>query len=180
MLTGKKIQLRPLKLTDIENTLKWRNDLEIIMLSQGIRFPKTRELEEDWYHSVLHDKSNNRVFFGIDLISNMESIGIVQITKIDYISGTCELGIMIGDKANRGKGYGNEAYSIIINYAFNILNLRKVNTFSIVSNSASLKMKRKISGFTQEGILKKHVFYDGIYHDVIIMALFKEDYYETK
>lgn len=38
MINGENIILRPLKIEDLEKTHQWRNDLELIKLTQGIRF----------------------------------------------------------------------------------------------------------------------------------------------
>lgn len=52
MLKGDKIILRPLKITDLDKTIQWRNDIELLKLTQGIRFPKTHEMEKAWFEKV--------------------------------------------------------------------------------------------------------------------------------
>lgn len=179
MLIGENIILRPLRIEDLEKTHRWRNDLEIIKLSQGVRFPKTKEMDMDWFQHVLNDKSNKNIFFGIDEIETKEFIGIIQLNDINYISGTAIWGFIIGDKSNQGKGYSIEAPKLLFNYAFNILNLRKIFGYPIANNIATLRMHEKIGGFQNEGNLKKHVFFDGEYHDVFILSLFKEDFFKN-
>ena len=66
MLEGKKIRLRPLKIQDLEKTKIWRNNIELIINTQGIRFPKTVEIETIWFEHVLHDTSNKNIYFGIE------------------------------------------------------------------------------------------------------------------
>lgn len=176
MLIGENLILRPLKIDDIEKTHKWRNDLEIIKLAQGIRFPKTIEMEKDWFEGALNDKSNRNVFFGIDEIKTKDFIGIIQLTNIDLISKTAIWGFIIGDKVNHGKGYSVEAPRLLFDYAFNILNLRKIYGYPIANNPATLKMHQKIGNFIEEGRLKEQVYLDGIYHDVLILSLFKRDF----
>ena len=104
MLIGEKIILRPLKIEDLEKTHEWRNNLELIKLTQGIRFPKTMEMDRDWFNQALNDKSNRNIYFGIDEIETGEFIGIIQLNGIDYISGTANWGFMIGEINNQGKG----------------------------------------------------------------------------
>jgi RimJ/RimL family protein N-acetyltransferase len=180
MLIGNKIILRPLKIEDLEKTHGWRNNLELIKLVQGIRFPKTLEMDKEWFDNALNDKSNRNIYFGIDEIETNDFIGIIQLNNIDYISGTAIWGFVIGDKIKHGKGYSVEAPNLLFNYAFNILNLRKIFGYPISYNNATLRMHQKIGKFTEEGRLKKHIFFDNEYHDVIIMSLFKEDFLSTK
>lgn len=176
MLIGKNIVLRPLKMDDLQKTFEWRNNLELIKLTQGIRFPKTIEMEKDWFNQILNDKSNKNIYFGIDEIKTGEFIGIIQLNNIDYISGTAIWGFIIGDSKNQGKGYSIEAPRLLFNYAFKVLNLRKIFGYPIEFNEATFKMHQKLGKFVEEGRLKKHVYFDGKYHDVIILSLFREDF----
>jgi RimJ/RimL family protein N-acetyltransferase len=180
MLIGKSIILRPLKRTDINKTLVWRNDIEMIRQAQLVRFPKTEDMEQNWYDLALTDISNRNIYFGIDEIESGEFVGIIQITEIDWISGTGVWGFIIGEKENRGKGYSKEAPVLLFDYAFNFLNLRKIYGYPVDFNKATLKMHEKIGNFKEEGCLKDHVFYDGKYHDVLILSIFKEDFNNSK
>lgn len=176
MLIGDKIILRPLKMEDLEKTHKWRNNIELIKLTQGIRFPKTAEMDKEWFDNALHDKSNRNIYFGIDEIETGEFVGIIQLNNIDYISGTAIWGFIIGEKNMQGKGYSVEAPNLLFRYAFNVLNLRKIFSYAIACNNATLRMHQKIGNFITEGTLKKHVYFDGEYHDVFILSLFREDF----
>ena len=175
MLAGKKIILRPLKIEDLEKTHEWRNNLELIKLTQGVRFPKTMEMDRDWFNQALNDKSNRNIYFGIDEIETGDFIGIIQLNNIDYISGTANWGFMIGETINQSKGIGTEFSTLILNYTFNNLNLRKITSYVVENNSISIRLFRKL-GFNEEGILRKHYFVEGEYRDILILSLFKDDY----
>jgi RimJ/RimL family protein N-acetyltransferase len=176
MLTGKNIILRPLKRSDMEQTKIWRNDLETIRQAQLIRFPKTEEMEMEWWDHVLSDKNNKDIYFGIDEISTGDFIGIMQLNSIDWISRTCVWGLVIGDKKKRNLGYGTEACQIILGYAFNVLNMNKVYGFPVEYNQSTLKMHQKIGKIIEEGRLKNQVYFNNKYYDVLILSAFREDY----
>lgn len=180
MLIGEKVILRPLKIEDLEKTHQWRNNLELIKLTQGIRFPKTLEMDKEWFDNALTDKSNRNIYFGIDEIDTGEFIGIVSLTNIDYISGTGIWGLIIGQSTGRGKGYSVKILNLLIDYAFNVLNLRKIFGYPVVINNATLAMHKNIKGICEEGRLKKHYFWNNEYHDVLILSLFKEDFQNKK
>ena len=146
------------------------------MQTQGIRFPKTKEMDEAWFSQVLNDTSNRSIFFGIDEIETGDFVGIIQLNSIDYVSGTAIWGFIIGDIQHRGKGYSVEAPRLLFDYAFGVLNLRKIFGYPVVYNKATLKMHEKIGMFKHEGTLKEHYFFNGIYHDVMILSLFRDDY----
>ena len=81
------------------------------------------------------------------------------------------MGIIIGETDEQGKGYGKEVMELIIDYAFNTLNLNKVIVEVVEYNKRALEVYKKL-GFIEEGRLKKHYYADGEYFDVIILAIF--------
>lgn len=176
MLIGDNIILRPLKIEDLEKTHEWRNNLKLIKHTQGIRFPKTIEMDQEWFQNVLIDTSNRNIYFGIDVLPTNEFIGIVQLNNIDYISKTATWGIVIGETSEHGKGFSVEASKLMLDYGFRILNLRKFNCYVLDYNKATHMMLKSIGGFEKEGRLRNHFFFDNEYHDVIILSLFKENF----
>ncbi len=64
-----------------------------------------------------------------------------------------ELGILIGDKKFRGKGYGTEACRALIEYAFDRLNLKTVVLAVFGCHDAGITMYRRL-GFRIQGRLK--------------------------
>lgn len=74
-----------------------------------------RSLERDaWYPT-----------YGI-FLKEGKSIGLMSLKRIDYEKGSCELSIILVDDSVKGKGYGTEAVSLLIDYAFNDLGLKTV------------------------------------------------------
>lgn len=175
MLFSKEIKLRPLKTDDIEKTLQWRNDVSLTKLTMGIRFPKTLEMEKEWYSNVLTNMSNRNIYWGIDEVENNELIGIIQLMNIDWISRTSDFGINIGNSNNRGRGFGKQAMELVLDYAFCALDLRKISLHVIEINKKAIKLYQDF-GFTLEGKLIKQVYFDNTYYNVLIMSLFKDVY----
>jgi len=170
MIDGKNICLRSLTKKDFDKTFKWHNDLELKNLTLSHPFPVTDVQEEEWYNSLLKDSSNKNVYFGIEDKSNKELVGIIFLSKINMIHQTCWLGIFLGDESTRGKGFGKEAVSLITNYAFISLNIRKVSLEVVKTNKNAITLYKKL-GFVQEGEMKKQVFIDGKYSDLILMSV---------
>ncbi len=172
------VRLRPLKIEDIEKINLWRNNIDLTLLTQGIRYPKTLEMDREWYNNVVLDKSNKSVYFGIDEIASNEFIGIAQLTNIDYISRTAIWGMVIGEEGSRGKGLGFESLNLLLYYGFSKLNLRKISAYHIDFNIGVVKMHTKIEGVFKEATLQRQIFIDNKYHDVHIYSVFRDDYKE--
>jgi RimJ/RimL family protein N-acetyltransferase len=173
MIEGKKIRLRALTKSDFDKTFKWHNDLELKNLTLSHPFPVTDLQEEAWYESILNDKSNRNIYFGIEDKSNYQMVGIIFLSKINSVHSTCWLGVFIGEDASRGKGFGKEAVKLVVNYAFNNLNLRKISLEVVTTNKSAIEVYKKI-GFKVEGELKKQVFIDGKYWNDFIMSTQKK------
>lgn len=173
MLLGKAIKLRQLQHNDESYFFKWRNDLDYIALTKSVRLPKHEGVEKEWFDTIMRDKSNKSIIFIIETIVNTTAVGFVQLNQIDWISRNCFFGVAIPEKGFQGKGIGKESMQILFDYAFNILNLKKISLEVVAFNKNSIHLYEKI-GFEREGTLKHHYFWNGDYHDVLIYSLFME------
>lgn len=172
MLKGKNISLRPLKINDWENTLRWRNNITIKEMAMMHPFPITEIVEKEWYNAILKSTSDKTIYFAV-ANKNDAPIGFITLNKINYTHKNCYLGIVIGDREEQGKGYGKEAIELITAYAFKTLNLNKITVEVVEINKHALMLYKKL-GFTEEGRLKQHYYTGGVYLDVIIMSLFRK------
>jgi UDP-4-amino-4,6-dideoxy-N-acetyl-beta-L-altrosamine N-acetyltransferase len=172
MLKSNNITLRPLKFSDWEKTIKWRNDYEIKQLAMMHPYPITEFIEKEWYEELLKNKSNKVIYFAI-ADKDDSPLGYIFLNNINPVHRNCFLGIVIGDKKQRGKGYGTEAVELLAQYAFNTLNMHKITVEVININPHAIKVYEKL-GFVNEGCMKQQFFSDGKYYDVLIMSLFKK------
>lgn len=171
-LTGEKVFVRALSLDDVSHDyLSWINDPEITRgMVTGV-FPSDLENLRNYVRSAIAD--SNTVIFAICDKTNGRHIGNIKLDRFDYISGTCELGLMIGNPDYHGKGIGKEVCSLVTNYAFERLNLRKVSLTVYGNNPAAIRLYKSI-GFVEEGCLREHVYISGAYVDKIWMSLFRK------
>lgn len=84
------------------------------------------------------------------------------------------IGIMIGNKAQRGKGLGTQAIKILANYAFKRLNLNRLTAYIYENNKGSARAFEK-AGFVEEGVRRKAKFCNGSYCGEKIFGLLRED-----
>lgn len=172
MLKGEKVELRPLRMDDWHKTIEWRNDITIKKLAMMHPFPITEINEIEWYEELLKSKSDKTIYFAI--ADKQESLlGFIFLNNINYTNKNCYLGIVIGKKDAQGKGYGFEAMTLIIDYAFNILNLNKITIEVVEYNQNAIHLYKKL-GFIEEGNLKQQLFVNGSYKNVYLMSLFRK------
>lgn len=176
MLNGNKVLLRPIEEKDIEKFYFWRNDIKIKELALMHPFPVTSENEKDWYQKIASAQNNDLIFFSVVDKINNQLIGYAKLFNINFLTGVCYFGIIIGEESIRGKGYGKDTTELIINYAFKTLNLRKIILEVADYNEKAIKLYEKL-GFELEGKLKKNVYADGKFYDLLIMSLFCDDHF---
>jgi [ribosomal protein S5]-alanine N-acetyltransferase len=113
--------------------------------------------------------------FLIILKSSGQTIGRCGFHNWYSIHRKAEIGYVIYDEENRRKGYMNEAIKCILDYGFNIMNLNRIEAYTSPENKASLHIIEKY-GFTREGYLRQHFFWEGEVLDTLLFALLKEEY----
>lgn len=172
-LEGEKIFLRALTQSDAnEEYLSWLNDEETTRgLASGV-FPSSIEALKKFVESISSRK--DVVMFAICDVQNGQHIGNIKLDNFDWVSRTCELGILIGNKNYWGKGIGYEVCLLTLKYAFQDLNIRKVVLAVYENNPAAVKLYEKL-GFQHEGRLRQQVFEGGKYYDKLYMGIFAEE-----
>ncbi|GAF71064.1 unnamed protein product, partial [marine sediment metagenome] len=120
MLKGKLVNLRAVEKKDLEEIMKWINDIEVSKYLSSFLFPVSRMEEEKYLEKMMskNDKQKNLV------IETKEGnyIGQITLDNIDWKNRNAELGIVIGNKEYWGKGYGTDAIKILLDHAFNQMN----------------------------------------------------------
>lgn len=172
-LVGQQVALRAASPDDAtEEYLGWLNDEETTKgLVTGL-FPSTMEELKSYLSTAVASK--DAIMFAICDIKTGKHIGNIKLDQFDWIARTCELGILIGDPNYRGKGIGKEVCRLVLKYAFEKLNIRKVFLAVFANNPGAKALYEKI-GFVQEGCLRQHVWRDGEFVDLYQMGIFSEE-----
>ena len=102
-------------------------------------------------------------------------IGNIYLTGIDYVSRKATSHILIGNHDYWNDGYGTEAMRLLLDYAFNHRNLRRIEAIVLEDNIGSCKMHEKL-GYKREGLLRESVYKDGCYKNQVYYALLKSEY----
>jgi RimJ/RimL family protein N-acetyltransferase len=170
---GRQTILRLLrKSTDLEACLRWINDPEVTPFLKSF-LPVTEKSEEEWFDSI--GKSQTNIVLGIETLSDHVFIGIMSLNRINFKDGVATTGAVIGEKEYWGKGYGKDAKMTLLDYAFNVLNLRKICSSAKAFNERSLRYNLRC-GYHKEGCRPAQFFFNGQYWDEIFLAVFRDDW----
>lgn len=163
------LKLRPLEREDLKFVHDLDNDASIMRYWFEEPYEAYVELV-DLYDKHIHDQMERR--FIID--KNSENLGLVELIEIDYIHRRAEFQIII-DPVNQGKGFGEMATRMAMDYAFQVLNLYKLYLVVDNENNRARHIYEKM-GFEVEGILKHEFFINGSYRNATRMCIFQPQY----
>lgn len=179
-LENERLILREWKNTDIDDLVEGLNDLNVSQWLACVPYPYTKKHAEKWIRFCMKDTGKrtkrNSYHFAIELKSEKKVIGGVSLEAIDRIRETAGGGIWISAQY-QGKGYGSEAFGARIRFAFEKLNLRRLENGYLEGNPSSFRMQRKF-GYKVEGMRREsfRCMADGKIKDEYITGLLKEDW----
>ena len=116
-LESERLKLMPLGLEHLSiDYVKWMNDPEIIAYLETGGDYTIEKLKE----FLTQIEKYPILFWAIHLKSTNKHIGNIKIDPVNLKHKYGEYGIMMGDKAEWGKGFAKEASQLVISYCFAI------------------------------------------------------------
>ena len=169
------IYLSPVSLSLIGESgySNWINNQNSDLYTQHAIFPHSREQLVSFVNSKL--KNKNSIWLAIILKENNQHIGNIDISDIDWINRTGTYNILIGESGYHGKRIGYHASHLIINHAFNRLNLNRIQLGVQEDNLRAIKLYKAI-GFEVEGIARLSILTNGRYINALRMGLLHSEY----
>ncbi|MBK6397171.1 MAG: GNAT family N-acetyltransferase [Bacteroidetes bacterium] len=180
-LVGELIHLRALEPTDLNQLYKWENDSSIWSVS-GTLVPFSKFVLEEFVTQVHQDIYTNKqlrlmidlkYFDEADEDETTRSIGCVDLFDFDPKNKRAGIGILIADKADRGRGYATEALHLIMDYGFEVLDLHQIYSNIRVENESSVSLFKR-AGFEVTGLKQDWIYEQGKFYDEYTLQLIKK------
>jgi diamine N-acetyltransferase len=138
------IILRALEPSDIDLLYSWENDREIWKVSNTI-VPYSKYILKEYLeksHLDIYQTKQLRLMIDLkyDKGTRLKSIGTIDLFDFDPYHNRAGVGILIGDKSERKKGYASMTLKSLINYAFNTLQLHQIYCNILTDNKDSLNL----------------------------------------
>lgn len=114
-------------------------------------------------------------YFAIRCLEDDRLVGFTALDADGYPNGDAFVGIGIGERAFWGKGYGTDAMMVVLRYAFQELNLRRVSLTTFEYNPRAIRSYEKV-GFIHEGRARKFLLREGRRWDLIFMGILREEW----
>lgn len=100
-------------------------------------------------------------------------IGCLDLHQIDWVNGNARIGYWL-DKEHTGHGIMTRAVHLLVEYAFEALDLHRIEIHVATENHASRHIPERL-GFMLEGVLRQVQRLRGRYYDHALYALLRDE-----
>lgn len=171
-LIGKFVKLRALEPEDLEFVYNIENDMSVWEVSQT-QTPYSKYLIKQYLENANQDiYEAKQLRLAICDVSSKNTIGLIDLFDFDPKNNRVGIGILIQSEFDRKQGYGSEALELLINYAFEYLNLNQMYANIDSENVGSERLFTKF-GFQKIGTKRAWNLVNGIYKDEVLYQKFR-------
>lgn len=168
------VYIRPFVLSDAEELLNLEMKNRDFLKTYSVALPENfwtleaqKEAIEKWSQAKEKDISYQFGIFKIEDDVLIGSISLFQVSRGPLQKAL--LGYSL-DQTHNGKGYATEATNLVVSYAFEILDLHRIEAGVMPVNKGSIRVLEK-AGFHNEGLAKKSVKINGQWEDHEMFAI---------
>jgi RimJ/RimL family protein N-acetyltransferase len=174
MLKGTYTRLRVLDEADAEYVRRLRNSPAVANFFQSRHF--ISDVQQREFVAALA-RTTERIFFIAERLPAHTPFGVYCLQEIDHRNQRAELGFFLDEAAQATGVEGFEAAYLLLDYAFGYLNLHKVWAEVLPENARGIRFEEGL-GMQREAVRQQHLYYEGDFHDLLIYALFRSDFYD--
>lgn len=177
MLTGEKVMLRELRLSDATSLVAMLATEEV---ARFISPPPTTVEGFERFIAWTHREraAGNYACFAVVPHGMDAAIGIFQVRQLEPDFVTAEWGFAIGSPF-WGTGVFADSARLVVDFAFETIQTHRLEARAAVANGRGNGALRKI-GATQEGLLRKSFLRNGEYLDQVLWTILDDDWKRSR
>lgn len=179
MITGRRIDLRPVEPDDAAFLHELGNDRTVTQALVGWALPSSRWDREEELRRASSDANTRRLI----ILERDEAppagvgrpVGLTGLWQIDHREGTATTGIRLRSDAG-GRGLGTDAVMTVMAWAFHDVGLRRLEGSILDFNAASFALYVDRCGWSVEGREREAVFRGGRWCDRYRVAILRPEF----
>jgi RimJ/RimL family protein N-acetyltransferase len=171
---GDRVRLRAVEPDDWQTFFDWNRDSDGARGSYHVPFPGSAEAARRWAAETALRQPEGDVFRWV--VENLagEMVGTINTHSCDPRSGTFGYGLSIRREHQR-RGYASEAIALVLRYYFQELRYQKASVRVYSFNEPSIRLHER-AGFQLEGRLRREIYTEGRYFDVLVFGMTAEEF----
>jgi RimJ/RimL family protein N-acetyltransferase len=179
ILAGERIYLRPLEQNDAEELAAFEARETHTNIFSGGRIPTSPIAIRRLFGAAFKSMPPDTVAFAVCLKEDDTLLGQVGITGIDWAHRNGETFAFLRPGDYRGQGYGTEAKHLLLEYAFEHIDLHVLTSWVFEQNERSAGALAK-QGYRPAGRLKADGIKGGVYYDDLVFDVVRADWIEAR
>lgn len=169
--------LRPFALADAATVKHLAGDRAVADTTERIPHPYEDGMAEAWIGTHEQQfRAKEECTFAVVLKDGQQVIGGVSLT-LTMAHARGELGYWIG-RPFWNFGYCTEGARAVVDFGFSFLDLHRIQARHLTRNPASGRVMEKL-GMQNEGRLRKHICKWGVFEDVNVFGVLREEWKKT-
>ena len=169
-----RLLLRPLEMGDSGAFLDIFSDAETLLYWSREPINSIAEAESLLQQDIEWSASDDCICLGVALADSNLIIGKITLFQLSKQNRRAEIGYVL-DRRHWGKGYMTEAMGWLLDFAFNVLKLHRLEADTDPDNIPSLALLEKF-GFAREGLFRDRWWVHDKWHDSVMLGLLEKDY----
>jgi RimJ/RimL family protein N-acetyltransferase len=176
------IQLHYFTAADFDQLIQWIDTESLLINWSGslFSFPLTHSSME-WYIRNTNDleTADALIYKAVDS-STGETIGHISLGGISRKNKSARISrVLIGNSANKGKGYCKQMINEILKIGFDQMQLHRISLGVYDYNTAALKCYQS-AGFSIEGTMREVLLHEGKWWSLIEMGILENEWQQKK
>ena len=171
LLTTERLHLRGICEADSDDLFPLYSDMKTLEYWGRDPVQSPAEAWKEIQENMKGIESGSAILWGIAFRESGQLIGTCTIFKINQQNRNGEIGYIL-NRVHWGKGLMTEAIDCVLDYAFNELELHRLEADTDPKNLASLALLEK-RGFQREGYFRERWFVHGKWHDSVMLGLLR-------
>jgi [ribosomal protein S5]-alanine N-acetyltransferase len=174
ILNANRVCLRGLVESDIDALFEIFSDDKVMRYWSTPPLPDRDAARSLFEEIALANARGSMMKWGIATLGDDTIIGTVTLFNLELSNGRAEIGYA-QNRTRWGQGFMNEALQALLDYAFNQLNLRRLEADVDPRNVASIRTLERL-GFQREGFLRERWYVNGEIQDAFFYGLLRREW----
>ena len=168
MLKGKRVSLRRVEPADYPHVQRWQNDPEVFRWMDYTRSFSAEDVKAS-------EEAATREGHPFVIEEEGRAVGRIGLNNFRPRDAMASLYVFVGERDTWGRGIGRDALMTLLAYAFDTLNLRQVELWTLADNARAIHLY-KLCGFTEEARLRDRSYIEGHYVDHLVMSVNADEF----
>lgn len=169
-----RLRLRPIDSGDSQAFFDIFSDAETLRYWSGVPVTEHKEAEALLQRELDWSSTGQCINWGIALPGLNTLVGKFTLFHYDEQNRRAEVGYIL-DRRYWGQGYMSEVVRCVLDYAFDVIKLHRLEADSDPANIASLALLEKV-GFQREGLFRERWNVNGQWLNSTMLGLLRDDY----